>query len=177
MVSTEQYAALQSHSQELAERYAQLSKANEKLMSSQHEMREAIVNLEQRAVDGERIQVISNLCEQYKSTGILDRDELIETCLYSNGSEMTSVAFDAHIATMTKLADRAIKQSPVSLGMIPDGISMSQANEQERYDAVMDRFAAINGNAKERSAFVERYGSVDYVTIEKSLVEAGKLNG
>jgi hypothetical protein len=177
MVTTEQYTALQSNHQELAERYAQLSKANERLMNSQQEMRDAIVNLEQRAVDGERIQVISNLCEQYKSTGVFDRDELLETCLYSNGSEMNQVAFDNHIATMTKLADRVIKQSPVSLGMIPDGISMSQANEQERYEAVMDRFAEINDNAKERAAFVEKYGAVDYVLIEKSLIEAGKLHG
>lgn len=176
-VSNEQYTALQGQNQELAERYAQLQKVNERFMNTQQEMREAIVNLEQRAVDGERIQVISNLCEHYKSTGILDRSELLETCLYSNGSEMGQVAFDAHIATLTKLADRAVKQSPVSLGMIPDGISISQANDQERYEAVMDRFSELNRNGKERAVFVEQYGAVDYMAIEKSLVEAGKLHG
>ena len=177
MVTTEQYTALQNNHQELAERYAQLSKANERLMNSQQEMREAIVNLEQRAVDGERIQVISNVCEKYKSTGVFDRDELQETCLYSAGAEMSQAAFDSHIASLTKVAERVIAQSPVSLGMIPDGISISQANEQERYDAVMDRFAEVKRNDKEKAAFVEKYGAFDYVTIEKSLIAEGKLAG
>jgi hypothetical protein len=177
MVTTEQYSALQSQNQELAERYAQLQKANERLMNMHQETREAIVNLEQRAVDGERIQLISNLCEQYKSTGVFDRDELLETCLYSNGSEMNQTAFDSHIATLTKAAERVTKQSPVNLGMIPDGISMAESNEQERYQAVMDRHAELNRNKKEREVFIEKYGALDYMTIEKSLVEDGKLHG
>ena len=177
MVTTEQYTALQSNHNELAERYASLSRANERMMSQQQELRDALVNLEKRAVDGERIQVISNCCEQYKSTGVFDRDELLETCLYSNGSEMNSTTFDNHISSLTKVAERVIKQSPIALGMIPDGVSMSQANEEERHNAIMDRFAQINSNAKERSEFVERYGAVDYALIEKSLVEAGKLHG
>jgi hypothetical protein len=177
MVTTEQYTALQSNHNELAERYASLSKANERMMAQQQELRDALVNLEKRAVDGERIQVISNCCEQYKSTGVFDRDELIESCLYSNGSEMNQTTFDNHIASLTKVAERVIKQSPVALGMIPDGVSMSQANEEERHNAIMDRFSQINSNAKERAEFVERYGAVDYALIEKSLVEAGKLHG
>ncbi len=176
MVTTEQYTALQGSHDQLAERYASLSRSNERMMSEQQELREALVNLEKRAVDGERIQVISECCEQYKSTGVFDRDDLLETCLYSNGSEMNSTAFDAHISSLTKVAERVTKQSPIALGMIPDGVSASEANEQERYNAIMDRHAQLNRNPKEREAIVEKYGAFNFDTIAESMVADGKLH-
>lgn len=164
-VEKERYEALEAENAQLKERYSSLSEANKKMLDQMRLQHEAIQNLERRACDGDRLQVIDELCEKYQHTGVFDREELMKECLYSNDSEMSNKEFYAHVKRLEATADRIGKRLPTTMSMIPEGVTAQEASEHERYSAVMDR----------HGMYLPEDAGLDYAQIEDKLIAEGKL--
>lgn len=165
-VEKERYEALEAENADLRERYTVLSDANKKMLEQMRMQSQAIENLEKRACDGDRLQVINEVCEQYQHTGVFDREELMQECLYSNDSEMSNKEFYSHIERLKSTAERIAKRLPTAMAMIPDGVTAQEASEAERYSAVMDRHAM----------YLPEDTGLDFTQIEDKLIAEGKLS-
>jgi hypothetical protein len=136
-------------------------------MESHVQLREAVVNLERRAVDAERTHKIAELCERYQETGVFDREELLETCLYSRGASISQEDFASRLVSLEGVAKRVTSRSPVNQRMIPDGVTAQEANETERYEMVMDRFSELKRQGKGKG--------LSFDVVEDQLIADGKL--
>lgn len=164
-VSQERYAALEAENTDLKEKYSRLSEANKNMMANLQQQNQAIQNLEKRACDADRIELIQGLCEKYQHTGVFDRASLMETCLYSHGNDMSHETFVSKMETLEDAAKRVSVTLPTAIGMIPEGSLAAPANDVDRYSAIMDRHAENRPD----------YAGLDYDQIEQKMIAAGEL--
>lgn len=167
-VTPERYAALEAantaleqQNRELREQYSALADANKRIMGDMRQQREAVINLERRAVDADRKDVINAFVEKY--SGMADKAELYSECLYAEGSEMSNQEFYSYMGTMEKAFEKAAMRSPINMPMIPDGVTAEEASVDARYSAIM------------KAHETEKYSNMGYDEIEADLVATGKL--
>jgi len=137
----EQYSAMAETISELQEGFDALLNQNKQLIKDQYSAREAIVNLEKDRVNSSRRLRISELANKYD--GIVDADELLDKCLYSNGSGMSESEVDSHLELVEKYAAKVANIVPT--GMVPNGVMRgpaSESQEQKLAQAVIDRYTA-----------------------------------
>ena len=148
-MTPERYAALENEHETLVEKYNQLSESYQqvteshtKLVKEHGELYSAVAGLEAKAVDAERTVVLKDLCDRYSHA--LHIEEELETCLYSNGSELTQEQFSAHCQLIEKIA----KRSPIATAMVPNGefpesskTKLQPGQSKELHDAVIDRYS------------------------------------
>ncbi len=147
-VTNEQYQALREENEVLAERYSELAStyeslqnANARMVEDYGKMKSAVVQLERRAVDAERLERIKELYSQYPHFVVVEEET--ERCLYSAGATMSNEEFAEHLASVEKYAQRS---SPVSR-MVPAGEFAPVSGPKsdlagkvvERYTSLADR--------------------------------------
>lgn len=166
---SERYAALlesvntlSEQNEELAEKYAQVHEVNKDLMAQLANNRQAVIALEQRAVDSERTERLRDLYQSHQHFVVLEEE--LDKCLYSRGSEMDHEAFERHIESVESYAKRS---SPVTR-MIPGGALPSDQysgtatlGEQivERYTAYADQGVIKSYDEIEREIKQEMAGA------------------
>lgn len=123
----ERFSQLQDEHAELAEKYQQMATVNAANMETMGRMKQAVVQLEQRAVDADRTLKIKELYQQYPH--FIDVNEELGTCLYSHGSDMGAEAFDKHVSMLDRLA----KKSSPTTQMLPGGDNAP--SDTEKYSA------------------------------------------
>jgi hypothetical protein len=140
----ERFSLLQEEHATLTDQYSQLAAANAQNMQEMGQMRKALVQLEQRAVDSDRTVRIKDLYQQYPH--FVDVDQEMETCLYSHGSDMGSEAFDKHIEQLERYAQRS---SPTTR-MVPGGESPAGAEKYsgDFHDRVVERYTEMANSGK-----------------------------
>lgn len=154
---TDQYAQLLEENQQLRDQYQQLMTNNKQLIEEFAGQRQAIMQLEARAVDGERAQRLNDLYQQYPHFVVLDEEK--DKCLYSLGSEMDNEQFEQHVASLEKYAQRSVPGNRmVPGGDLRDSYSSSEAGDLkkqivDRYTAYADR--GIFKKAEEITAEIE----------------------
>jgi len=129
---------------DLSEKYSALSDSFNRQLAEHAELRKALVGLEQRAVDADRLSALRDLRDRYSY--FFDDEEWAkqcETCLYSEGATMNSDQFTAHLAQVERYAKKASPVTP----MIPVGRSgrsapMDDVGEAELAQAIIDRCTA-----------------------------------
>lgn len=147
-VTIEKYQALEADHEALAERYSELAdqysalaSSNQDLVAKHATLKAAVVQLERRAVDAERVQRIKDLYQQYPHFVV--EDEELEKCLYSAGATMTNDEFEAHIQGVERYAQRS---SPVTQ-MLPGGFAgpspAAKTKEEQIGQLVVERYTAL----------------------------------
>ena len=138
--TVDRYAQLEADYSELSDRYSQLEAANEANMRQFGQMRAAVVQLEQRAVDADRTMKIKDLYQLYPH--FIEPEAEMEACLYSHGNDMDSEAFAKHCERLEVYAKRS---SPVTT-MLPGGKvnekTVDQYSEQDA-DRVIERYQQL----------------------------------
>lgn len=155
MAETERYAAmqeeiavLQDRYSEVVERNSQLEANNRAIIEDHARMRSAVVALEQRAVDSERLVRIKELYSEYPH--VIEEDELVKECLYSAGATLNNEQFENHMA----MAERYAKKATPVAGMVPRGESSfasSDSQTEEFVNAIKERFSAYQDRGIDKS--------------------------
>ena len=144
----ERFSLLNDEHVQLTEKYSQLEAVNQENMQTVGLLKQAVVQLEQRASDADRTMKIKDLYQQYPH--FIEVDQEMETCLYSHGSDMNAEAFDRHVV---QLETYAKKSSPVTR-MLPGGEQGGkQAEGPEQYSAdfsqrVVERYTELANEGK-----------------------------
>lgn len=123
-VLADEFNSLNEQYSALSDRYQQLFEGNKALVAEMAAQRQAVIALEQRAVDAERTQRVTDLYQQYSHFIVLDEE--LDKVLYSRGSSLDNDAFEAHLTSLENYAKRS---SPVSR-MVPAGQLASDKYEQ-----------------------------------------------
>lgn len=140
---TERYSVLEQQHSDLVDKYNGLVEVNSRMTEEYGQMRKAVVQLEQRAVDAERTDQIRDLYQKHQH--FVDFDEELERCLYSRGSEMSDEEFSKHLQQVEKYA---LRSSPVTSMLPGGGGGQASLTDKEQYaaalnDAVVERYTAM----------------------------------
>jgi len=109
------------------EKYAALQSSHNNLIKDFAKAQERVTQLERRNADLDRRSRLEKLAERFP--GMVNVDEECQVALYSLGGNMNTEAFDAHIATVEKYAERA-RQATL---YIPEGDAPKTEASPEQY--------------------------------------------
>ena len=109
------------------ERYAALQQSHNELMKDFAKMTEQVTALRRHNADLNRRGRLEQAAAKFP--GLVDVDEECQVALYSLGGDMSDEAFDKHIATVEKYAERAAKASVY----IPEGEAPKTEGVPEKY--------------------------------------------
>ena len=109
------------------EKYTALQSSHNNLMKDFAKAQERVTLLERRNADLDRRSRLERLAERFP--GMVNVDEECQVALYSLGGNMNAEAFDAHIATVEKYAERA-RQATL---YIPEGDAPKTEASPEQY--------------------------------------------
>jgi regulator of replication initiation timing len=135
---SEQYAQLAQENATLRDQYQQLVNHNSQIVAEFAELRQATVQLEMKAVDGDRAQRIADLYQQYPH--FVNLQEERENCLYSLGSEMSSDQFETHVANLEKYAQRSVPGTKMVPGGNANIDTYSSGDSRELKDRIVERY-------------------------------------
>lgn len=138
------------------EKYRALEGSHQNLIKLHGQQNERVQALERRATDADRRQKLSDLAGKYPV--FVDAAEEGKACLYSEGANMSDDAFNSHVATIEKYAERMASVPSIPRGALPASLAQSEVDKYEQ--KLSEEAIKIHGEALKQGRVM------DYSTAE-----------